>query len=68
VISSSKASTWMLTTTINTSIDYVCKGKVQKTMANSVLPLMGSSSLIVITTCSLRKLVAIIVAYTCENF
>jgi hypothetical protein len=67
VTGSSKASTWVSTTTINISIDYVCRGKVQKTMANSTPP-MGSSSLIVMTTCSLRKFLAIIVACTCENF
>jgi hypothetical protein len=44
------------------------KGKVQITMASYVLPLMGLSSLIVVTTSSFQELVPTVVACTCENF
>ncbi len=68
ITSSSKASTWMLTTTTNTSTDFVGKGKVQKTMANYVFPVMGLGSSIVVATCSLWKLVTTVIAYTSEFF
>jgi len=43
------------------------KTKVQVTMTSSTPLLNGFGSLVVVTTCSFRELVAIIVAYTCEN-
>jgi hypothetical protein len=44
------------------------KGKVQETMASYVIPLMGLSSLIVVTISSFQELVPTVVACTCENF
>ncbi len=37
-------------------------------MANFAPPLIDFSSLVVMTTSSFRKLIAIIATYTCENF
>jgi len=37
-------------------------------MENFVPPLIDFSSLVVMTTSSFRKLIAIIATYTCENF
>ncbi len=62
----SNASTWVLTTTIDTSIGFVAKGKVQETMASFAPLLMGSNSSVVVTTGSLWELVATVVACTCE--
>jgi hypothetical protein len=44
------------------------KYKVQEIMANSTPPLICFGSLVVVTTCSLRKLVTTIDACTSENF
>ncbi len=62
----SNASTWVLTTTTDTSIGFVAKGKVQETMASFAPLLMGSNSSVVVTTGSLWELVATVVACTCE--
>jgi hypothetical protein len=51
----SKASIWMLTITMGVSISFMGKGKVQETMVNFA-PLMGSCSLVVVTTCSFENL------------
>jgi hypothetical protein len=58
----------MLKTIIGTSTCSMGKGKVQETMASSTPLLMGSSSLVVVITSSLRKLVATTIGYTCEPF
>ncbi len=50
-------STWIQIVTIGTSIYFVGKDKVQEIMANFVPPLIGSGSLVVVTTSSLWKLV-----------
>jgi hypothetical protein len=44
------------------------KSKVQETMANFVLPLMGLGSLVVVTINSFQELVPTVDAWTCENF
>jgi hypothetical protein len=67
VIDFSSPSTWVLIVTIGTSTYSMGKYKVQEIMANSTPPLIGFGSLVVVTTCSLWKLVATIDAYTSEN-
>jgi hypothetical protein len=44
------------------------QSKVQETMVSFVLPLMGLSSLMIVTTCSFQELVPIVATCTCENF
>ncbi len=66
VTCSSNLSTWVLTTRTSTFTNYVGKDKVQEIMASSA-PLIGSSSLMVVTIGSLQKFITIVVAYTNEK-
>jgi len=60
-------STWVLTTIIGTSTNFVGKGKVQETMVSSAL-LIDSSFYVVMTTCSFWEFIVAIVACISKFF